>query len=743
MRPLLVLSWIVIMMLLLPAQSVWAESGEEAKITADQMTYDYHSKQMEASGNVRIDYKDITVECDHAFMDQTQNILLAKGTVRITKKDSDYSGDFFLYYLISEQGLLSPIQAEVHDEEINGPVQLQAAEAYFKGETVITNNATFSGCDREKPHYHFSAKQAEYYPGDRVILHQVWYWEHGVPLFYLPYFYISLKPDRENFEFEIGHNNTEGWFAKIGYNYIWDSKNHGKVTSRLTEKGSDELGVTHYYDFSSTSRFYQDYHYVNNRKLGYPNPDYKLGFGYEDSTNPKLKFSTAVEDWKQSYYYFNGVPQELDQHKRAFNLRLTGQSPYPGLNLNFADNTGTGEYMDDLSGSWSYNPDATSSVSLNSRWYYDDKLDLSAGVNPVPFDIKQIPHISSNSFKYSGAIRKNWGWSNVSLNYDETKLYSDNSSSNNIKPDIIYTIPKWQWPLIGDVSISSGYLNLEKITIQDKDDEPLRETGYRWALDIQKLPVKLWQTEHTTVNWESKFYYRDFVVKGSETEFYALTTDIGLIEQFTKQFSTEVRIGYAGTYGISSAFFGRTGDSILEGAYLSNEWKWQSQVFNASLKSGFNFKSTIADPVYFWTRWTPALGQEVYFDTRYDWIVGLQTTNLRVNYNPKDNWRLTLNAGYDFSTGLWSSKQFEALIAQQLSAKWQLELSLKYDTLRDAFTDAQTGLVYDWHCRKLKMHYNWLENEYWLQLTFNVFPDVPLKYSSESQFEGLLDEIKF
>jgi hypothetical protein len=728
------------MILLLPAQSALAESGE-AKITADKMTYDYHSKQMEASGNVKIVYKNITVECDQAFMDQTQNILLAKGTVRITKKDSNYNGDTFLYYLTTEQGLLSPIKAEVRDEEINGPVQMKAAEGYFKGETVITQNSTFSGCDREKPHYHFTAKQAEYYPGDRVVLHHVWYWEHSVPLFYLPYFFISLKPDRDNFEFEIGHNYMEGWFAKIGYNYIWDSKNYGKVTTRLTEKGSDELGVTHYYDFSSTSRIYQDYHYINNRKLGYPNPDYKLGFGYEDSTNPRLKFSTAVEDWKQSYFYYNGIPHEVDQQKRAFNLRLTGLSPYPSLNLNFADNTGTREYMDDLSGSWSFNPDATSSVSLNSRWYYEDKLDST--VIPQPFHIENIPYIASNSFKYSGAFRKDWGWSNISLNYDETKLYTPNSSSNNVKPDIIYTIPKWQWPLLGDVSVGSGYLYLEKIMIKDNVNAPVRETGNRWALDIQKLPIKLWQTERTTVNWESKFYYRDFLMDNFETEFYALTTDVGLIEQFTKPFSTEIRVGYAGTYGTPNVFFGRTGDSILDGAYLTNEWKWQSQTLNASLKSGYNFKSAIADPVFFWTRWTPAPGREVYFDTRYDWIIGLQTTNLRVNYNPRDNWRLALNASYDFSTGLWSSKQFEALIAQQLSANWQLELSLKYDTLRDAFTDAQAGLVYDWHCRKLKLHYNWLTNEYWLQLTFNVFPDVPLKYSSESQFEGLLDEIKF
>jgi len=224
MRPLLVLSLIVMMSILLPAQSARAESGE-ARITADEMAYDYHLKQMEAWGNVKIVYKDITVESDQAFVDQNQNILVAKGSVRITKKDSNYTGNLFLYYLNREEGLLTPIQAEIRDQEINGPVQMKAVEGYLKGETVTTINSKFSGCDREKPHYHLTAKQAEYYPGDRVVLHRVWYWEHGIPILYLPFLYISLKPDRDNFEVEIGHNQLEGWYARIGYNYIWDGHN--------------------------------------------------------------------------------------------------------------------------------------------------------------------------------------------------------------------------------------------------------------------------------------------------------------------------------------------------------------------------------------------------------------------------------------------------------------------------------------------------------------------------------------
>lgn len=721
---------IAILMLLLLSPLVLAE--EQAKITANELTYDYHAQQMEASGNVRIIYKDITIECDSVFMDQTQNVILATGNVRITKKDSQYTGDRFLYYLLTEQGLISPVQTEIKDPEINGPLHMKAMESYLKGETVIEKNVSVTGCDLAKPHYHFTAKEVDYYPGDRVILRRVWYWEHQVRLFYLPIFFISLKHEDDNFEAEVGHNDYEGWFTNIGYNYVFNSNSYGKVTARLTELATNELGVKHYFDLSPTSRFYQQYTYIDNSKLGNPNPGYRIGYGYDNWANSKLKLSTAVEDANESYVELPEGLYELSQQKLALNFKLTGQSPYPSLNLNWADNTGTKEYLEDLSGTWNYNPDPTLNISLDNRWYFEDELDTSYA------DPLTAPLIQANSFKYSGSIKKDWGWSNIYLNYDDTEIFSGDSGSDNLKPDIIYTIPKWQWPLLGEVKVAGEYLDLEKdigTTMQD--------SGQRWALDIQKKPINIWQTPQTTINWESKLLYRDFKIDGVETGLDALIADVGFDERITKEFSTEIKVGFAGTYGQPTDFFNNLDDETLDGAFITNELKWQSRTFYASLKSGYNFQNAVGEPVLLTARWTPAPGREIDFDTQYDWLTGLGLTDLRINYKLRENWQLTINAGYDFSQNLWFNKELEALITQPLTAKWQLELVAKYDSLRDAFADAETGLIYDWHCRKVRIHYDWVNYTYWLQLTFNLFPDEPLKFDSETQFEGMIDEMQF
>jgi lipopolysaccharide assembly outer membrane protein LptD (OstA) len=105
--------------------ATWAETTQ-AKVTADEVKYDYESKQVDATGNVKIEYKDVKVESDYALIDQEQDILLATGKVIVHNKSDVYHGDRFLYYLKTQQGWVSPLDSEIVDSEINGPVRLTA-----------------------------------------------------------------------------------------------------------------------------------------------------------------------------------------------------------------------------------------------------------------------------------------------------------------------------------------------------------------------------------------------------------------------------------------------------------------------------------------------------------------------------------------------------------------------------------------------------------------------------------------
>jgi lipopolysaccharide export system protein LptA len=689
-------------------------------VTATEVYYDYQTKQVEASGNVRITYKNIKIESDGVLIDQEQNILLATGAVRVEKNGDVVKGDRFLYYLKTQQGWMSPLDMEVTDEKIKGSTKLTAGEAFLKGEEIRAKRTFFTSCDQPDPHFHFTAAEIEYYPEDRIVLHKVWYWEGKVCLFYLPYLFISLKDKDNNFDVRAGHNDLVGWYLYVGYNYFLSEHSYGKVNLDLTERGGDGIGVKHYIENSPTSRWYQEYSVLDKKDLGFADNDYMYGFGYENSIDPTRKILTTFQNW----HHFTELGDCYLDTKYFFNF--AGQSPYPSLTFNFSETGVEGLRLVDLLGNWSYRFDPSLALNLNGRWFYQEAIN---------------PTLNNFSFAYQLQASKNWGWSNLSLRVSDRKVFSGLNNSVNYLPDLIYTIPKFDSKVVGDLKLVTQYTHLEKFYIlgNDLDGYEVHDSsGDRWGLDLQKLPVILWQHNPWKLDFQSRFRYRDLNILEddleTESEIYAITNDLGLTCQFNQMFSTVVRVGETETEGIPNTYF--TGeDNIQPGAFITNGWYWKSPQFNSSLTTGYNFYSELADPVNFDMQWTPDPKKNLTFRTIYDWYVGLGQTDLQFFYNPKENWRLRLLVGYNFSIPdyPWTNKEFEAVIAQKLNDKWRIELASRFDFFIDNFSMAELGVIYDWHCRELKVHYDWIKREYWFQVLIKAFPDNPLRLSSNTE----------
>lgn len=708
-----VIGSLILIFLNLFANRAFAETVP-ASLTADEINYDYQLQQMEATGHVRLSYKDVVVESDQVIIDQEQDIVLALGNVSVTQKDSKFEGERFLYYLESDQGWVSPLKAEATDSQIKGPVQFTSEEAYIKGESIRTKKSTFTSCDLDQPHYHYTARAIEYYPGDRIVFHHVWYWEANIPLLYLPWLFISLKKENENLEWEVGRNATEGWWLRLGYNYYLNSASHGVLTTRVTEKGANEYGVKHYFDTSATSRWYGLFNLIDQSKLEHPRNDTMFGVGFEDWSNVPFRLERSeMKSWER--YLADGDPYR--QHN--LDLKFTGQSPYPNLTLHYADDSSKVLNQYDISGNWAYNRSQTGlRMDMNGRWFYQ----TSAGTIPL------------NNLKYRMALNQDWGWSNANLVYDETKIYSGNMYSSNLKPDITYTIPKWKWPLLGEMRVSTEYINMEKF--------PGSSRGERWALDMQRSPIRLWQQGPFLLNWQSRLLYREFFIDGLDTEFAALSTGLEFTDQFTREFKTRFNLDYAEVDGVSNSYFNRD-DNLLPGMTIGNGWYWDGATFHASLTDKYNVKTDYAYPAYLTARWIPSSKNELNFSTVYDWYQGPGLTRLVVDLRPKEDWVFFLSLGYDFSRTAypWTDRQFGADIVQPITDKWKMELHSYYDFFQDAFTRATLGLDYDWHCRDLYIFYDYLKQEYWLQITFKALPDNHLKFSSN--FEEFFDAINF
>jgi hypothetical protein len=228
--------------------------------------------------------------------------------------------------------------------------------------------------------------------------------------------------------------------------------------------------------------------------------------------------------------------------------------------------------------------------------------------------------------------------------------------------------------------------------------------------------------------------YRNYFTDIGITDFSNYKTGISFSDQITSQLKTNVVLDYTNVAGTPPILFSDY-DPAKPGFTIRNNWNWDSETLHMSLSDDYNFNSQYLSPANFSLNWKPNDKEQITFNTVYVWQPldiskppGFGATNLNINFKPRDNWMLLLDLGYDFSSSLWSQRKLKADITQKLSEKWRMQLKAAYDIFNDqnnngGFTEAVVGLIYDWHCRELKFHYDYVKQEYWVNLTFKVLPD--------------------
>ncbi len=700
---------IFICIMMIPAKPVCAETIR-VTLAADEISYDYHSKQIEAKGNVEISYKKTKVISDLAVIDHEQNILLATGNVKVEKDGDEFNGDRFLYYLETQQGWVYPVGTEITDEEVEGPLKFTAAEAYIKGEEILFKKTYLTSCELEHPHYHFTAKEVEYFPGDRIKMSNVWYWEHRVPLFYVPVLFISLEEDSNNFGIQVGWNNFDGWWVQSWYTYYFSGENSLMARNKTTERGVDSWEFEHINKLSPTKKLSEIFEILDNDKIGNDNDDYKFGLKYEDQTNPKMNYEAWLNGWNR--YTADGE----NYYESEYALNLRGKSPFP-TTLKFYHDIKEEDSLPEtrIKEEWNYYIDPSFNISLNGDWLSSERL---------------VKGQTTNRMDYNYSLSKRWEKSNLSIKGHERNIYLNEK----IMPDITYAIPAWDAPWVGALNIVSQYTHKETTNASTGME------GDRLALDILKNN-NIGEKGKLSLTNMTRLRFRDYEIDEEPSDLGALTESLNLTAHFTKEFSTTVKLGFTEVQGITNVFFTNS-DDIRPGADIINEWNWNGDIFRANFDTGYNFETEYAYPANLGASWTSS-STSASFDTIYYWNNGPQSdkfgfgaTNLSLNSTPRKDWRFVLSLNYDFITQLWSSKRLDLELTEQLSPKWKAALKVNFDMLTDDFSNANATLSYDWHCRELGFHYDWVEREYWLQITFKAFPQARFN-TSENPWEYL------
>lgn len=170
---------------------------------ADEIDYDEQKEYAEARGNVRFEsYKDgQIIRCDRA---------------EYSLKDE--KGKF---YRISGT---SPAKIEARPGLLttDNPFYFEGQSAERDGLRYVLYNGYFTDCRLPQPWWIIKGPKFDVIPGDRAIARNAVFRLKGVPIFYTPFFYKSLKKQPRNSGFltpNFGNSNRRGFM--FGAAYFW------------------------------------------------------------------------------------------------------------------------------------------------------------------------------------------------------------------------------------------------------------------------------------------------------------------------------------------------------------------------------------------------------------------------------------------------------------------------------------------------------------------------------------------
>ena len=262
---------IVISLLFLPSHSL--AQNKDLAINGDNVSYEKDKSIVEARGSVEVIYKEVMVAGEHIIYNtETENIMADRGFF-LRYSDMSIEGETLDYQIKDRAGVASGIMFNYGGIEIKGQ-KMELGLEKFK-----LNNASFTTCDFDNPHYRVTASEIFLYPKyGWLVASWGFFWLGPFPVLPMPTYIYDMTADergRKNIPPfpEIGSNNTDGTYVRetlawhirrelsgtyglsfaekkgfgggVATNYIVNGNSRGNA--RIYAAGSDGIfgGVTH------------------------------------------------------------------------------------------------------------------------------------------------------------------------------------------------------------------------------------------------------------------------------------------------------------------------------------------------------------------------------------------------------------------------------------------------------------------------------------------------------------------
>lgn len=239
-------------------------------------------------GEVQAQYEGATVTAGRVDYESTAEILRASpqdsdsGTVGVPSfsgEEGQFSGRSVIYNLKTRRGRVTGARTQIEDGYLLGGILKQRDER-----VVFAQNAAYTTCELDHPHYALEAGRIKVVDGERVYTGPVRLKLLGVPLpLVLPFGYFPAAEGRRSGPLAVDYGQESGYGLYLG-NLGW----YFAISDYLDAQVAGKVGTEGSFQVSSVARYNRRYAYSGQVSLSYA----RLRSG--EATDPTFSVRTPI-----------------------------------------------------------------------------------------------------------------------------------------------------------------------------------------------------------------------------------------------------------------------------------------------------------------------------------------------------------------------------------------------------------------------------------------------------------------
>lgn len=202
-------------LLLAGPRALWAQPAPLV-LEAERVAYDTVARTVEATGRVRLTYRDVRASAEYAFADLSRREVLLRGDVRLVRGDQRLVAAEVRYRLDTEEAVATEVRV------LAEAAYLQAQEARLDPRRAVATDAAATFCDPASPLFHVTARRVVVFWADRLVAEDATLWVAGTRVLTLPRYEVRIDPERARRQFpspQVGYDNLSGYWVALRYPY--------------------------------------------------------------------------------------------------------------------------------------------------------------------------------------------------------------------------------------------------------------------------------------------------------------------------------------------------------------------------------------------------------------------------------------------------------------------------------------------------------------------------------------------